>query len=227
MKSRLIIGFAVLVLLAAVAVGLRASFEAAAQARYAGLIDRVPTGSGQWTYHDMDMATSPEMKRAVNELLNYDRSVFREYTDGRRKLALYVAHWNPRKFHPRLIAIHTPDVCWVGNGWKMSNENYSYPVSLSAGPAWPAQYREFDANGTLTYVIYWHVVNGRLSGYAVGPNSAQSSFVGNLMNDLRHAAGEQFFIRISSEQPWEEWVNDPLFKGILDAFAPVLLARPD
>jgi hypothetical protein len=166
------------------------------------------------------------MKRAVDELLNYDQAIFREYQNGSRSLSLYVAHWEPRKFHPRLISIHTPDVCWVGNGWKMEAAEYAYPVELNGGAAWPAQYREFTVNGKRTYVLYWHLMNGKLSGYASGPASANRSFLNRLWEDVREGTGEQFFIRISSEQPWDVWKDDPFFKQLLSTFSPVLASRP-
>lgn len=208
--------------------GIAMSFTAARSARLgaqnADLIEKIPSPPAPWTVKDMNIASSEEMKRAVNELLNYDKAVFREYSDGNRTLSLYVAHWQPRKFHPRLIAIHTPDVCWVGNGWKMEAADYSYAVNLTAGPAWPAQYREFSINGTTSYVLYWHVMNGKLSGYAVGPGSLQNSFFRGLVHDMREGVGEQFFIRISSNRPWRDWSGDAFLNQLLDAFSPVLLA---
>lgn len=218
--------FAAVVLAVACVVMARSFLSESAAAKHGHLIDALPQASGAWTQTEMDIASTEEMKQAVDELLNYDQAVFREYRNGARSFSLYVAHWEPRKFHPRLISIHTPDVCWVGNGWKMEAAEYAYPVALNGGEAWPAQYREFTVNGKRTYVLYWHLMNGKLSGYASGPASANLSFLNRLWEDVREGTGEQFFIRVSSEQPWDVWKDDPFFKQLLSTFSPVLASRP-
>lgn len=226
MKRFTFLIFPLLVLVAACLVVARGAFSDAAKARYGRLIDDLPVAHAPWEMQDMDIASTEEMKRAVNELLNYDRAIFREYRNGARSFSLYVAHWQPRKFHPRLISIHTPDVCWVGNGWTMEKADYTYAWNLADGPAWPAQYREFTVGGKRTYVLYWHIMNGKLSGYASGPSSANQNFFARPWQDIVEGTGEQFFIRVSSEQPWDTWRQDEFFRSTLSAFSPVLLARP-
>ncbi len=195
------------------------------QVRHSDLISKLPVAPAGWEVRDMPIATSGEMKRAVAEMLNYDDAVYREYRKGGRVLTVYAAYWRPYRFHPRLISIHTPDVCWVGNGWKIKSANYNYPVRISGGDAWHAQERVFEILGKNMNVLYWHILDGKLSGYAEGINSESGSFLKSVLYDLRHGSGEQFFIRFSSEQPWEVWMNDPLFNDLLDVFAPVLRAK--
>lgn len=192
---------------------------------HADLLDKLPVVYPGWKVAELKIAETERMQKAVDEQLNFDQALYREYSSGGKTLSVYAAYWRPYKFNPRLISIHTPDVCWVVNGWKMKDPDYAYSIAMGAGPAWPAQRRVFEAGGLDVNVVYWHIQDGRLSGFAEGPNSASQSFFRNLWKDLVNGTGEQFFIRISSPQPWSEWAGDPLFMDILNTFSPVLLAK--
>ena len=227
MKFRSSLGFALIVLLIAVSVGVYTVVRTDANATHAGLIGTLPAAKSPWTQHDMAIANTELMKKSVGELLNYDKAFFREYQNGEKALTVYAAYWRPHKFNPRLISIHIPDVCWVGNGWQMSNPDYAYPVMLPGNrKAWPAQYRFFTMEETSQHVLYWHIVDGRLSGYAEGPGSRSQSVFASLWEGIKgEGAGEQFFIRLSSPQPWSEWKDEPLFQQILETFSPVLASH--
>lgn len=190
------------------------------------LLEAIPRVVPGWEVRDIPIAESEEMKKAVNELLNYETAVFREYKRESRVLQLYAAYWPPKKFHPRLIAIHTPDVCWVGNGWLMSRPDYGYKVPTVGPSLHHAQYRLFEAHGAHLNVIYWHVIDGHLSGYAEGVYSRSNNFFEDLISSLKNGAGEQFFIRLSSPQPWSEWSGDELYESILKVLSPVLQDVP-
>jgi len=225
MKTKILVCLAgsVIVLAVATAFQLVSRANAGEGARHSDLVGRLPVKPAGWKVTDRPIAQTPEMQKAVDEMLNYSAALFREYERPGKSLSVYVAYWEPRKFHPRLIAIHTPDVCWVGNGSKMLQADYDYAVKIDGVQALPAQYRLFASGGTNIHVLYWHVVSGRLSGYASGPSSASNSFLDNFIKDMREGAGEQFFIRISSPQPWSEWADDSLLKDVLKVFSPVLV----
>jgi hypothetical protein len=191
-------------------------------AHHENLLDSLPSYFEGWEVRDIPIAESEEMKKAVNELLNFEKAIFREYKKGGRVLQVYAAYWSPRKFHPRLIADHTPDVCWVSNGWRMSKPNYAYQVPSNNLTLQHAQYRLFEANGAFLNVIYWHVVDGRLSGYAEGVNTRSNKFTDDVISSIKNGSGEQFFIRLSSPQSWDEWRGDPLYEEIIRVFSPVL-----
>lgn len=224
-KHHLTLWLSALLLSCAIIIALRSS-GVSDDVKYDRLLDDLPRAEAPWSQRDLDVAESAEMKRAVDELLNYDRAIFRKYERGGDNITVYASHWRPRKFHPRLISIHTPDICWVSNGWHMRAADYSYALNISPeGPAWPAQYREFDAGGETTYVVYWHTVGESLSGYGQGPNSKSDSFLANFFDDVRQGAGEQLFIRISSNRPFTQWKDDAFFLTILNSFRPVLASR--
>ncbi len=90
------------------------------------LASLVPEKIPGWTVKDQPIAETEEMKKAVDEMLNYDDAVYRIYTQGKTTISVYVAYWKPGKMSPRLIAGHTPDVCWVNNGWKCTARDFNY-----------------------------------------------------------------------------------------------------
>jgi hypothetical protein len=197
------------------------------QAQHAGLLSRLPSSLPGWDIRDLPIATSDSVQKAVGEMLNFDQAVFREYRQEGRVFYVYVAYWRPYTFNSRLIAIHTPDVCWVGGGWLMSNPAYAYSVMLPGElKAWPAQYRLFTKEGEIQHVLYWHIVEGRLSGFAQGPDSrSYQSTVARFWEGIKgQGSGEQFFIRFSSPEPFSRWEKDPGFRQISGFFSPVLAA---
>jgi hypothetical protein len=203
------------------------SLRASDKVLHPDLLNRVPVKFPGWDVTELKIAETERIQNAVSEQLNYDHAIYRQYTAGGKTLAVYAAYWRPYKLSPRLISIHTPDVCWVVNGWEILSADYEYPITINHQPAWHAQQRLFEAGSKQVNVLFWHLLDGRLSGYAEGPQSTSKSFVGNIWRDLRQGAGEQFFIRISSDRPWSEWKDEPLFNEILNAFSPVLLAQPE
>jgi hypothetical protein len=222
-----ILVIALVVIVAATSWTVISFYNQKSTAMHGNLVKALPASFEGWVIKDIPIASSEEMKKAVGELLNYSNAVFREYRKDDIVLGVYVAYWEPRKFHPRLIAQHVPDACWVGNGWIMSKPNYNFQVTFTDGAAaWPAQYRLFDQPYTgHQHVIYWHIVNGKLSGFAQGPTSRSDSIFNSLGSDLMSNAGEQFFIRISSNVPFDELEKSPVFLAVLDTFEPVLLKK--
>lgn len=85
-----------------------------------------------WKVDFQPIADTPEMKAKVDELLNYDDAVFTVYTKGSERLSVYIAYWAPGKMSHRLVAGHTPDVCWVGAGWRIV-EAKSMELSAKCG----------------------------------------------------------------------------------------------
>lgn len=104
---------------------------------YGKVIDLVPKQEELppgWTVEYKPIADTPEMKKAVAELLNYDDAVYAVYSNGTRHLAVYIAYWTPGKMSHRLVAGHTPDVCWVNAGWKVLEAESGVSLATSDEP---------------------------------------------------------------------------------------------
>ena len=224
MKTNKVFFFGAGVLIISILLVVGAGLKSSSNALHGDLLSQIPKAWPSWEVRDLPVADTPEMKQAVEEMLNYDAAVLRQFSKDGKTILIYAAYWMPGRFHPRLISQHTPENCWVGNGMNLISSNYDSPMNLDGWATWPVQYLSFDANNHRINVAYWHLQNGRLSGYAVGPNSGSRSFIRNFLNDIRYGTGEQFFIRISGDSTLTEWEKNDLVNGILASFKPVLAA---
>lgn len=165
------------------------------------LTDLLPPAPSGWVMKPREIADTPEMKQAVGELLNYDDGVFVDYTNGLDRLSVYIAYWKPGKMSHRLVAAHTPDVCWVGNGWKKEqSETVSGLVAKDGRHIQPAEGRVFSAHGNPEYVWFWHLVGQEAKSYATGYAPAWYAPLTDLWEKGLYQRQEQFFIRLSSDE---------------------------
>jgi hypothetical protein len=158
---------------------------------------------GAWKFQWRPVAESEEMRRAHAELLNYDDAAFAIYNEDNVHIAIYVAYWRAGKMSHRLVATHTPDVCWVGSGWLAQSGN---SVALEIGRQAPArifaQHRVFHRGTETEHVLFGHFI-GRSASYQRSPSwHAIFSDVYEWGFDQRQ---EQLFWRISSNRPLHEF----------------------
>lgn len=134
MKPRIILSGAILLLLTAIALVVYGSTRPVERTFHGKLADILPDAPPGWTRTLRPIADSPEMQEAVGELLNFDDGIFVDYTRGTDRLSVYIAYWTPGKMSHRLVAGHTPDVCWVGAGWVCQERGaISYELSAISG----------------------------------------------------------------------------------------------
>lgn len=188
--------------------------------------EKVLSGVFSRTYgfavRDLEIASSAEMKAAVGELLNFDEAIYKEFSLGGKSFSLYAAYWRPGKMHPRLVAVHVPDVCWVAGGWRMRLEDRILGYRIRSVDYWPAQSRYFEKDGIGLNVLYWHVVGGSPSSHSAGDVNERLCFLKNFWENFGSSPAEQFFVRISSRDTWETWENVPNFMDLIKEFAPIL-----
>lgn len=152
-----------------------------------------------WKVEYLPIADTPEMQAKVNEELNYDDAVFAVYTRGTERVSIYIAYWTPGKMPHRLIATHTPDVCWVGGGWKTEAAESGVRWTVDGGRALlPCESREMTLNGNREHVVFWHVANGKSILYGTQGPAPWYAFITDLFSRNLDQRPEQFFIRISS-----------------------------
>jgi exosortase len=130
-------------------------------------------------------------------------------------LSVYIARWSPGQAPVSLVASHTPDACWPGAGW-LPQPNPTPQATLTlAGHALPrAEYRLFQSTAAFPQrVWFWHVYNGRVINYR-DPYSVPVLLELALRYGFRRE-GEQYFIRIASNQTWEQLAREPLLAEII------------
>lgn len=211
------------VLFAAVGLILYGSTRILNRTFHGQLNDLLPTEPSGWTRTSRSIADTPEMKSKIAELLNYDQGVYYDYTNGPLRLSVYAAYWQPGKKSARLVAGHTPDVCWVGAGWNCTERSkVSFPFYtsrselLSSIPKiFPAESRTFVINGTTEHVWFWHIVDGEIKSYSMDKQPPWHAMFSDIITSKFNQRAEQFFIRLSSPQPFDEPALAPVLSGVL------------
>lgn len=170
--------------------------------------------------------------RSVWNTLRCDDVFYREYRFSGGALRVYVAYWAPNKIATQLVASHTPDWCWSATGWTCAEMRFGEVPHLGV-KVLPAEWRVFcppDGSQPRQYVLYWHLVGGRLYDYGKSFNFLLNPFkwwrdfilytaVGN---------GEQYFIRLSSDVPIESLASNPAFRTVIEDLANLgLRAAPE
>ncbi len=187
------------------------------------LTKAVPSELPGWEVEDHELADSEEMQDRVEDILNFSEALFRSYTKGKTTISVYIAYWEPRKMPVRQVQAHTPDICWVRNGWQVADSEYS--VALNAGelPLKPAEFRVMTKDPVLQYVYYWHTVGDNIYVNRTIGSWDKWDPIKSLFKFGLNQKREQFFIRLSSNRPFNEIWNDPDFQLILSDLAALTL----
>lgn len=187
--------------------------------------DELSVETPHWAVTEQPITESPEMAKAVGELLNFDDAVFRIYRKGTQHFDVYAAYWRPGKMSERLVGGHTPDVCWVAAGWtRISQEPPRLDVVASAGFPAHGQYRVFkDPRGSFRWVVFWHKTGEAFVDYDPdGGVPPWWAVFADLSGHGLKPRGSQYFVRISSNVPWEDLTSDSEFRAVTDAVREML-----
>lgn len=185
---------------------------------YGTVKDLLPTidGLSGWTVEYHPIADTPEMKAKVTELLNYDDAVFAVYRKGTARLSVYIAYWAPGKMSHRLVAGHTPDVCWVGGGWKILEAKSKVVLTNGqSGRVLPAEKRAMAINGRIEHVVFWHLLDGEVKSYDTQGTAPWYAMFSDLLIRKFNQQPEQYFIRISSNVPVEAWPSMEVYRRLM------------
>jgi hypothetical protein len=163
-----------------------------------------------WSVEYLPIADTPEMKAKVDEVLNYDDAVFAVYTRGVERISIYIAYWMPSKMPYRMIATHTPDVCWVGGGWRTEEASNGVVLASDEGIRLLAcEQRTMSLNGHREHVIFWHVAEGKSLLYGIQGPAPWHAAITDLFSRRLNQRPEQFFVRVSSPNS-VYWGTHPL-----------------
>jgi exosortase len=177
----------------------------------------LPASFDGWQINpDKDLAQfSAQLQTDLLASTSYNRQTSR----GPLELTVYLAYWPVGSVPVSAVAAHTPDACWPGAGWTaVPVTNSRIPVALAHHPLDDAEYRQFMQREFLQHVWYWHLYNGRV----IHPESIRSPrrLLTLAFKYGFHREGEQLFVRVSSNQPWETVAAEPLLQEIFARLAP-------
>lgn len=231
-RSAKLVWSALLLLISAIGLVTYGSLQVPTPKFHGNLRDLLPPPPPGWTIKDKPIADSPELKEAVAEILNFDDGVFVDYTQGTTRLSVYIAYWRPGRMSHRLVAAHTPDVCWVNGGWKKELAGPTPPLTIAEDgsvklflntanhgappreiPAGEA--RIFSAHGNPEHVWFWHLVGQESKSYSSGGAPPWYASIMDLFTKGLNQRDEQFFIRLSSNVPLQELQKEPVLPVVL------------
>jgi len=183
----------------------------------------LPAEIARWTSRVVPLGATEVSEGKVEEILKFDDVFSREYRSEGRSLGLYVAYWKPGKMPTQVVASHTPDRCWSSAGWHCDEQKHA--VSLPG--LRPGEWRIFSmADGPKLKVIFWVLVGDEL--YDFGDRFTRIPSPWRWWRDVAkqifRAPPEQYFIRLTSNVPFEQLKDDPGYQGLLAALAKLGLA---
>lgn len=169
-----------------------------------------------WTRADLSLGDTPEIQREVRDTLLFDEAAFVTYRRGEVRISVYCAYWRPGLVSYRMVANHTPDVCWRLQGWRCQEQRtttLSLPGMDARVP--DAEVRTFTREGRTEHVYFWHLVGGKVYYAGNEEKLPGYKFLRDLPKMGLRQKDEQYFLRISSEQPWEEFAGSEVVSLIM------------
>lgn len=180
----------------------------------------IPAELPGWRSSALPLADTEELKGAVIEILKFDEYISVIYQRGPVTLTLYAAYWSPGKVPPRAVGVHTPDTCWVQNGWTRKDRRSGSRVPFCM----PAEFGVYSLRETTLYVHFWHVVGGRTYAYEQEGLHSLTSPLQDLATFGLRQRREQLFVRLAANVPFNELENDAGYLALTQALARLGLA---
>lgn len=175
------------------------------------LASQISSSVTGWEVVDLPLGETEIAEEAAARQLVLDDFVNRRYIRGSVRVGVYVGYWAEGNMDTRFVASHTPDRCWVQNGWSCTAQEYSIPIQLAGQTTKPSQYREFQIHDEELYVYYWHLVEDGVYDYGERLNTIPDPrrYMRDFFRQLQQGSPEQFFIRIDSTVPFDELLRTP------------------
>jgi len=180
----------------------------------------IPESLPGWTSQQLPLADTEELRNVVVDTLKFDEHVSLLYRRGTTTMTIYAAYWAHGKVPPRAVGVHTPDTCWVQNGWTRT----ARASGIEVPGCKPAEFGTYTLKGTTQHVFFWHLVGGRPYSYEQeGMHSLTAPFKDLATFGLAQRR-EQLFVRLASNVPFEQLRSDAGYREMLAALAELGLA---
>ena len=193
----------------------------------------IPAETSGWTSKDGELGDTEEVQRAAEKVLNVTDYVNRSYSRDGSESTVYVAYWKPDTMEIHRASSHSPDRCWVANGWKNLEDKKSEFPHLDIGGhrlygGFSRAYSISTERGTVKrYVWYWHIVDGKPYEYGKSDNFAPtfSNWLKGVFSAAVEGMPEQYFIRVDSSVPLEELKSDAGFAEVMKSLGKLALEK--
>lgn len=136
------------------------------------------------------------------------------------QITVYLAYWRSGQASVSQVASHTPDACWPGAGWEAVPQPVAQMRPVVGGRNLAtAEARLFKTGNLPQHVWFWHLYDGRPIAYE-SPYSPKALLQIAWRYGFRHD-GDQLFVRVSSNLPWEAIAGEPLLEEIFHRLQPL------
>ena len=187
----------------------------------------IPKALPGWEARDLPLAETEETKNAVANILKFDDYFSRAYSLGSTAVTLYVAYWRPDKVPPRAVGVHTPDTCWVQNGWTRHSRTHAVSLSTPDGHTLkPAEFGTYSLRGNTQQVYFWHLVGGTPYSYKQEGLHSLTAPLQDMATFGLNQRRDQLFVRLASNVPFDQVWREPGLIRLLEALATLGLALP-
>ena len=191
------------------------------------LSQTLPVDLPGWTSRELPLGETEETKNAVMDILKFDDYFSRSYRSGSTEVSLYVAYWQPDKVPPRAVGVHTPDTCWVQNGWTRLDRAHAVPLATLAGHALkPAEFGTYSLRGNTQQVYFWHLVGGKPYSYEQEGLHSLTAPLQDMATFGLNQRRDQLFVRLAANVPFDQVWREPGLTRLLEALATLGLALP-
>jgi hypothetical protein len=161
------------------------------------------------------LGETEETKNAVANILQFDDYFSRSYRSGSIEVTLYIAYWKPDKVPPRAVGVHTPDTCWVQNGWTRLSRAHAVPLADLESALKPAEFGTYSLRGHKQHVYFWHLVGGKPYSYNQEGLHSLTAGLSDMANFGLKQRQEQLFIRLAANVPFADLAKNPGYQQLL------------
>ncbi|MGH8018248.1 MAG: exosortase-associated EpsI family protein [Opitutaceae bacterium] len=185
---------------------------------------------GEWHGEEIPLGPNEFVSGKVSQVLKFDDVFNARYRKGSLELSLYIVYWGAGKMPMRLVASHTPDRCWSENGWECLEMRFDERRTAGATSLQEADWRHFSGPaGETAYVLFWHLIDGRAYDYGERFNRIPHplEWWKDAIRQMVSGSREQYFIRLSSSEPFDQIWGDAGVQEIVRALAGLGLAERD
>ncbi len=196
----------------------------------------VPSSPDGWASTDLPLGPTEESQRAAEKILASTEYLNREYRspDGKLSFGVYIAYWQRGAANGKVVSDHTPDKCWVMNGWKNDKSKARSDVvfEFDSVKLIPAFYRRmtFDNVSGVTerFVCFWHMMEDARYEYgdsATFYNSFSFQYLKDSFLAVFKGSPEMYFIRIDSAFDLPVLEKEKAFQEVMKSLAKLILEQ--
>ncbi len=196
----------------------------------------VPASPDGWASKDLPLGPTEEAQRAAEKILASTEFLNREFTspDGKFTFVAYIAYWKRGAANGKVVSDHTPDKCWVMNGWKNDKSKARSDVvfEFDGMKLIPAFYRRMTfnnlSNTTERFVCFWHMMDGtryEFGDSATFYNAFSFDYLKGAFLSVFKGAPEMYFIRIDSPSDFPILQKEKAFQEVVKSLGKLILEQ--